>query len=139
MGPITASICKNSPAGIAMECYNIISTAARTVNKSIVDVKEIESWETLKINTVPLLWYMGNGTKGLQKMLENFEVENNGVTIPTTVWWLPNPHTNRHRRQNSNIARSLVVFIVEGSKVAKSIVKKDIKAPAVRYRVKRYS
>jgi hypothetical protein len=69
---------------------------------------------------------MGKGTEGLQKMREEFEAENEGIVIPTQVWWLVNPQTIRERRQNGEIAASSVVFVIKGSQVAQSVVKKGI-------------
>jgi len=41
---------------------------------------------------------MGKGTEGLQKMREEFEVENEGIVIPTQVRWLVNPWAIMERR-----------------------------------------
>lgn len=67
---------------------------------------------------------MGKGTEGLQKMREEFEMENEGLAIPSQVQWLPNPCTIRHRRQTGGIAASSVVFVVQGGKVAQRLVNK---------------
>jgi len=119
-------------------CY-IIITAARTVDNGVVDVEENESWERLKIHAVHLIWYMGKGTEGLQKMREQFEAENKAIVIPTQVRWLANPRTIRESRQNREIAGSSVVFVVKGSNVAQSLVKKAIKGAGVWYRVEMYT
>jgi hypothetical protein len=60
-------------------------TAARTEDKGVMDVAENETWERIKIHAVPLVRSMGKGTEGLQKMRQEFEVENEGVAIPTQV------------------------------------------------------
>jgi len=49
---------------------------------------------------------MGRSTEGMQKMREEFEAENGGITVPTQVQRLPNPHAIRGRRQNGEIAIS---------------------------------
>jgi len=116
---------------MAQQCHDIIFTAARTVDKGVVEVKENESWEMLKIHAVPLIRYMGNGTEGLEKMQQEFVVENEGIVIPTQVRWLVNPCTIRETRQNGEIAASSVDFILKGSKVAQSVVKEGIKAARV--------
>jgi len=67
-GAITAITLQNATAEIAMQYRDIIITAARTVDKGVVDVEENESWERLEIHAVPLLRYIGKGTEGLQKM-----------------------------------------------------------------------
>jgi outer membrane biosynthesis protein TonB len=132
-GAITAITHPNATAWMAVHYRDIIITAARTVDKGVVDVEEKESWQRLKIHTVPLIRYMGKGTEGLEKMREEFETENEGIVIPTQVRWLANPRTIRERRQNREIAASSVVFVVTGSKVAQSLVKKGIKAAGVWY------
>ena len=53
--------------------------------------------------------------------------------IPTKVRRLANRRAIRERRQNGEIATSSVVFVVKGSKVAQSLVKKDIKVAGVWY------
>jgi len=91
---------------MALQYHNIIITAARADHKGVVDVEDNQSWKQLKIRAVPLIQYMGIGMEGLQKMLEEFQAENNGIVIPTQVRWLANPHTIRERRQNQKIAAS---------------------------------
>ena len=130
-GAITAITHQNATAGMAMQYHDIIITAARTVDRGVVDVEENETWERLKIHAVPLVRYMGKGTEGLQKMREEFEAENEGIAIPTQVRWLANPRTIRERKQNGEIAASSVVFVVKGSRLAQSLIKKGIKAAGV--------
>ena len=67
-GTITAITHQNATAEMALQYHDIIITAARTVDKGVVDVEENESWERPKIHAVPLVWDMGKGTEGLQKM-----------------------------------------------------------------------
>ena len=66
-------------------------------------------------------------------------MKNEGIVIPTQVRWLANPRTIRERRQNREIAASSVGFVVKGSRVAQSLVKKAIKAAGVWYRVETYT
>jgi hypothetical protein len=134
-GAITAITHPNATAEMAMQYRDIIITAARTVDRGVVDVEENETWERLKIHAIPLVRYMGKGTEGLQKMREEFEAENEGIAIPTQVRWLAIPRTIRERRQNGEIAASSVVFVVKGSRLAQSLIKKGIKAAGVWYRV----
>ena len=129
----------NATAEMAMQYQDIIITAARTVDRGVVDVEENETWERLKIHAVPLVRYMGKGTEGLQKMREEFEVENKCIKVPTQVRWLANPPTIRERRKNGEIAASSVLFVVKGSKGAQVLVKKGIKAAGVWNRVKAYT
>jgi len=67
-GAITAIRHPNATAEIALQSRNIIITAARTVDKGVVDIEQSESWARLKIQAVDLIRYMGKGTEGLQKM-----------------------------------------------------------------------
>jgi len=137
-GVITAITHPNATAEIALQYCDIIITAARTVDKGVLDVEGNESWERPKINTVPLIWYMGKGMEGLQKIPEEFEVENEGIVICTQVRWMANRHNSRERRQNGEIAASSVVFVVKGCKVAQTLLKKGIKAAGVWYQVETY-
>jgi len=100
MSAITESMHQNATAQMAMWYCDIIITAARPGDRGVVDVKDNETWERLKIHTVPLVQYMGKGTDGLQQMREEFDAENKGIAIPTQVQWWANPHTIRERRQN---------------------------------------
>jgi hypothetical protein len=125
-GAITAMTHPNARAEMAPHYRDIIITSARTVDKGVVDVKENESFERLKIHAVPLVRYMGKRTGDLQKMREEFEAENDGIVIPTQERWVANPCTIRERRQNGEIAASSVVFVVNRRSVAQSLVKKGI-------------
>jgi len=107
----------------------------RTVDKGVMDVEETEFWERLKIHTVPLVRYMGNGMEGQQTIREEFEEENKAIVIPTQVRWLANPQTMRERRQTRRIAGSSAVFFVIGSRAAPSLVKNSITGAKVWYRV----
>jgi len=101
-----------------MQYSDIITTAARTFDKGVVDVEEDRTWHRLKIHAVTLVWYIRQGTEGLQKMPEEFEAENKGIKVPTQVQWLANPRTINEGRQNGEITTSSVVFVVKWSKAA---------------------
>jgi len=51
-GAITAITHQNATAEMAMQFRDIIITAARTVDRGVVDVQENETWERLKIHAV---------------------------------------------------------------------------------------
>ena len=138
-GAITAMKQTIASPKMALQYDNIIITAARKVDKGDVDVEENESWEMLKIHSVPLVQYMGKGSEGLQKMREDFVPENEGIVISSHVRWLANPCTIRVRRQNGEIAASSLVFVVKGSRVAQSLGKKCIMAAGVWYRDETYT
>ena len=84
-GAITARTQQNATAEMALRYHHIIITAARTVHKGVVDVKENESWEKLMIHAVPLTRYMGKATEDPQMMREEFDVEDKGIAIPSPV------------------------------------------------------
>jgi hypothetical protein len=67
-GAITALTHLNATAEKALQYRDIFITAVRKVYKEVVDVKENESWDRLKIHTVPLVRYLGKSTECLQKM-----------------------------------------------------------------------
>jgi hypothetical protein len=67
-GAITAITHLNVTAEMAMRYRHMIITAAKTVDRGVVDVEENKTWERLKIHAVPLVRYMGKGTEGRQKM-----------------------------------------------------------------------
>ena len=138
-GAITALTLQNATAEMAMQYRDIIITAASTVDRGVVDVEENETWKRLKIHAVPLVRYIGNGTEGLQKMPKEFEAENKDIVIPTQEQWLANPRTIRVRRQNGEIAPSSVVFVVKGSRLVQSLIKKGIRAAGVWYRVEAFT
>jgi len=138
-GTITAITHQNATADMALLYRDIIMKAARSVDKVIIDVEGNESWERLKIHTVPLMRYMGKGTEGLQKMKEEIQAENKGVTIPAQVRWLSNPRTIEERGQRGDIKASSVVFMVKGKKVAQRLVSKGVTAAGVRYKVQPYT
>jgi len=130
-GTITAITHPNTTAEMALQYCDIIITTASAVEAN-------ESWERLKIHTVPLVWYMRKVTEDLQKMRDQFEGENEGIVIPAQVRWLANPHTIGERRQNGEIAASSAVFVIKRSRVALSLVKTGIKEVGVWYRVETY-
>jgi len=138
-GAITAITHQNATAEMAMRYRNNVITAARTVDRRVVDVEGNVTWERIMIQAVPLMRYMGNGTEGLQKIREEFEAENMGIAIPTHVTWLANPRTHREGRQNGEISASSVVFVVQGNKVAHSFIKQGIKAVGVWYQVEAFT
>lgn len=90
MGTITAMTQQNETAEMALLYRDMIIKAARAVDKGIIDVEGIESWERLNIHTVPAVRYMGNGNAVLQKMREDIQSEIEGVAIPAQVRWLLN-------------------------------------------------
>jgi hypothetical protein len=74
----------------------------------------------------------------MQMMHEEFEVENEGIMIPTQVHWLVNPRTSWKTMQNGEIDALSVVLVVEGSKVAQGLLQKGIKMAVVWDQVETY-
>ena len=137
-GTISATAQINQTAEIAL-LYRVIDImAARSVDKGIIDVEGNESWERLKIHTVPLGRYMGKGTEGLQKIRVENQAENEGVAIPTEVRWLWNPRSIRETEQRAEIEASLVVYIVRGKMVAQRLVSKGVITAGVGYKIEPY-
>jgi hypothetical protein len=66
----------NKTTEIAVQDRDTIITAARTVDKGLVDVKENKSCKRLTIDAVSLMWYIGKGPEGLQKLPEESDAEN---------------------------------------------------------------
>jgi hypothetical protein len=97
---ITAIMHPNASAEMAPQYHNIIITGARTVNNGVMDVEENDTLERPKNNAVPLIRHMGKGTAGMQKSRDEFQVENDGLVIPSQVMWQPHPHTIRESREN---------------------------------------
>jgi len=129
----------NATAEMALLYRHIIIKSARLLDKGIIDVEGNESWERLKIHTVLLVRYIGQGTEGLQNIREEIQAENEGGAIPAQVSWLSNPRMIREREQRWEIKASSVVFIVRGKKVAQRLVNKGIIAAGVRYKVEPYT
>jgi hypothetical protein len=127
-GAITAITQQNPTAAMVMRYHDSIITAARTFDRGVVDVEQHETWEMLKIHAVPVVRYVGTATKGLLKMQEEFEAENEGIAIPTPVQWRVNPNTSREGRQNGEIAVSSVVIVIKGNRLAQSVIGKGINA-----------
>jgi hypothetical protein len=67
------------------------------VEKGLIDIEENESWERLTVRAVPLMRYMGEGTEGLENMLDEIDAENEEVLITIQVRWLVDPHSIRER------------------------------------------
>jgi hypothetical protein len=97
----------------------------------VIDVEVNDSWERLKIHTLPLVKDKGKGTEGLQKMRDEIHTENEGVTVPVQVRWLASPHSINERRQMGEISALSAVFVVMGCQVARRLVKEGIKAAGV--------
>jgi hypothetical protein len=69
-GAVRAITHQTVTAEMAMRYRDVIITAARTMNRGVVDVTENETWERVKIHVVPLVRHMGKCTEGLHKMRE---------------------------------------------------------------------
>ena len=104
--PIMAITYQNEMAMMAQAFRDIIIDTAGMVRKGVIDVGANKSWELLNVNAVRLVWYMGKGTEGLQKMRDEIHAENEGVMIPIQVQCLANPHSTSESRQRGEISAS---------------------------------
>jgi len=91
------------------------------------------------IDRIPLIRPMWESKECLHKVLEELDVGNEGMVIPTEVRWLVRPRSITERRQNGEIAMLSVVLVVLGSKESQSVEQKGIKAAVVSYRVQTYT
>jgi len=89
-GTITTITHQTAAADMALLYQHIIILTARSVDKGIIEVEGNESWDRLKIQTVPQVGYMSKGTERLPKMREEIQADNEGVAIPAQVRWLSN-------------------------------------------------
>jgi hypothetical protein len=138
-GIISAIMHQIANAEMAHLYQYIIIRPGRSVEKEIIHMEGKESWERLKIHTVRLVRYKGKGTERLQKMREDIEAENEGVTISVQVRWLSNSRNIREREWRGEIKASSVVFIVRAKKVAQSQMNKGVIAVGVQYKVELYT
>ena len=138
-GTITAMTHQNATAEMAVLCRDIITKAARSVDKGFIDVEGNESLERLKIHTVLQVRYMGKGTEGLQEMREVIQAANKVVAVPAQVRWLSNPRIIREREQRGEIKASSVVFIVKGKKLAQKVLNNGAIAAGAQHKVEPYT
>jgi hypothetical protein len=94
-GTVTAITHQTATAAIAQIYRDVIITAGRKVDKGVIDVEQHRFGERIRIHSVPLVRYMGEGTDSLQKMRDDFTAENEGITLPIHVPGLTNPRTIR--------------------------------------------
>ena len=85
---ITGVTTSTASAKMLMNYRDTVICATRTVDAGIVSVEVNEIWKRLKIHGIPLARYVGKGTHGTEKLREEIEAENEGVTIPIVVRWL---------------------------------------------------
>lgn len=118
IGAITAITHQYATVAMVLtDCDRIINTAC-IINKGVIEVEEIKSWELLKVFTVPLVKYMRKGTEGLQLMQYRIHAENEEVVITVQVRCLANLHSIRERRDRVEITASSVIIVVKGNKIA---------------------
>jgi len=67
-GAVSAITNPNTTCEMALQYHYICIIAASTVDIVVLDVEETESRESLMIQGVPLMQYMGKCTEGLRKM-----------------------------------------------------------------------
>jgi hypothetical protein len=91
----------------------VIIKVAHIVDRGIICFKENEVWQRLKLHGLPLNRYVGRGTNGLQKLQQEIQAENAGVTIPIATRWLGRVPQLKERWTSRIIIASSVVFAVQ--------------------------
>jgi len=90
-GTIIAITQQTATAAMALIDRDVIINAVSTLNKEVIEVEENGSREKLKIQSVPLLTYMGDGTEGLHEKQDEIHAEHEAVAVQVQVWWLASP------------------------------------------------
>jgi hypothetical protein len=137
-GTISAVTSELATAEMALRFKDLIITAARSVDKGVIDLQPNDTWTRLKIHGVPLKRYLGRGTEGLEKLREEFVAENNDLEIPTRIYWLGSPTRIKERFNNGEIVASSVVFAVRGHAEIQKLMRVGIKAAGMRYEVETF-
>jgi hypothetical protein len=81
---------QNATVEMTLLQHRIIIGAGRTVDKEVIDDKETESWERVKIPSEPHMQYMGTDTEGLMKMMDKLQMGIESSVNYTNVGWLAN-------------------------------------------------
>jgi hypothetical protein len=87
---------------------------------------------------VPLNRYVGRGTNGQEKLREEIQAENAGVTIPMAARWLGRVPQLKERWASGSITASSVVFAVRGEDTARKLLREGVRIYGNRYTVERY-
>jgi hypothetical protein len=116
----------------------VVIKAARIVDRGIIGFKENKAWQRLKIHGVPLNRYVGRGTNGLEKLREEIQAENAGVTIPMAARWLGRVPQLKERWASRIITASSVVFAVRGEDTTHKLFREGGRICGNRYTVERY-
>jgi hypothetical protein len=115
----------------------VIIKEAHIVGRGIIGFKENEAWQRLKIHGVPLNRYVGRGTNGLEKLREEIQAENAGVTIPMAARWLGRVPQLKERWASGIITASSVVFAVRGEDTGRKPLREGVRICGNRYTVER--
>jgi hypothetical protein len=111
----------------------VVIKAARIVDRGIISFKENEVWQRLKLHGLPLNRYVGRGTNGLEKLQQEIQAENAGVTIPMAARWLGRVPQLKERWTSRIIIASSVVFAVRGEDTALKLLGEGVTICGNRY------
>jgi hypothetical protein len=137
-GSITAIAAERCTIGNLRRYEDIIIRAARVIDCGIIGFEEIEVWKKLKIHRIPLTRYVRRGTNGLEKLREEIEAENAGVSVPMAARWLVNVPQIKERWAKGLIQALSVFLAVRGEDTARKLLKEGIRICGNRYTIKRY-
>jgi hypothetical protein len=101
-GSITATAAERCTIGNLRRYEDVIIRVARGINRGIIGFEEIEVWRKLKIHGIPLTRYVGRGTNRLEKLRDEIEAENAGVSVPMAARWLVTLHKSRSDGQRAS-------------------------------------
>jgi hypothetical protein len=80
-GTVTVITHRNRTAEMCPHYPHCIIMVARTVTSGVIDVKQCERWDKLKIHVVLLVQYIGKCTDALQIMRNELQMEHEGTNI----------------------------------------------------------
>ena len=137
-GTITGATIPTASAEMLLNYRDTVIRAARTQDAGIVGVELNEIWKRVKIHGIPLARYVGKGTHGTEKLREEIEAENEGVTIPLVVRWLGKLADIKARAMRGEISASSITFVVRGEGVANRLIKNGLRIIGKIYQVEAY-
>ena len=137
-GTITGATIPTASAEMLLNYRDTVIRAARTQDAGIVGVELNEIWKRVKIHGIPLARYVGKGTHGTEKLREEIEAENEGVTIPLAVIWLGKLADIKARAMRGEISASSITFVVRGEGVANRLIKNGLRIIGKIYQVEAY-
>lgn len=109
---IPVSTYPTSSADELLKHRDTVIRAARAVDPGVAGLEARMSWWWTKIHAIPVARYLGKGTNGTEALREEIEAENDGIKIPSRVWWLSGMPSVKARFKEGSIKPSSVVLAV---------------------------